>query len=77
MARNEQELYRGGQRSDLPLLLPAMLSMLHYQNLVRHSALEKENGMGEVWKWDLHLVHLLKVRQVPANRPQFPDPCCF
>jgi len=38
--------------------------MLYHQNLVRHSAFEEENRMGEVWKWNLHLLHLLEVCRV-------------
>jgi len=52
--------------------------MLRHQGLVRHCLLEEENRMGAVWKWDLHLVHLLKVGGVCAIRHNLsPDPCCF
>jgi hypothetical protein len=75
MARDEQELQRRRKRLHLTLLLRAVLSMLYHQNLVRHSALEEENRVGEVWKWDLHLVHLLEVCRVLVNRDNRPDPC--
>ena len=74
MARNEQELQRRGQLLYLPLSLPAVLSMLYHQNLVRHSALKEENRVGEVRKWDLHLVHLLEVCRVLSNRHNGLDP---
>jgi len=53
-----------GRRSYLLLLLLTVLSMLYHQNLVRHNVFEEENRLGEVWKWDLHLVHLLEVCRV-------------
>ena len=48
--------------------------MLYHQGIVRHLALEEEIWMGEVWKRDLHLVHLLEVRQMLVIRRNCPDP---
>lgn len=50
-----------GQRPNFPLLLCRMLSMLYHQVFVRHILREEEDGVGEVWMWDLHLLHLFKV----------------
>lgn len=59
------------------MLLLGVLSVLHHQDLVRRNALEKENRMGEVWKWDIYFGHLLEVRLVRTYHHSCPDPCCF
>ena len=74
MARDEQELQHRGQRSDLFLLLTPVLSMLYHQGLFQNSILEEENWRGEVWKWDLHFVHLLEVRLILVSHRGCPDP---
>ena len=74
MARNEQELQHRGQRSDLPLLLPPVLSVLYHQVLVRYGVLEEENGVGKVWERDLYFILLLEVRWVFVDRHSYPDP---
>lgn len=49
--------------------------MLYHQILIRYSALEEENWMGKVWKWDLHLVHPVQVRRVLVDFYSWPDLC--
>ena len=51
-----------------------MLSVLYHEVLVRHGALEEENGVGKVWERDLYLVHLLEVRPLLVNHHNCPDP---
>ena len=51
--------------------------MRYHQDLVRHRALEEENGVGKVWEWDLYFVHLLEVRRLLFSHRSYPDLSCL